>query len=75
MTQGIVSTNNDTQIVTLPTEAQFPEGVKEVNIRVNGEERILTPVESSWDNFFLAEDGVSEDFMDEHSVKNEESNS
>jgi len=30
-----------------------------------GQDRILSPIENTWDSFFLSEDRVSEDFMAE----------
>ena len=44
-----------TQIVCLPEAVAFPEGVKEVEIVVRGDERILRPVKR----------GIS-DFLDKH---------
>lgn len=32
---------------------------------MNGEEPILCPVENTWDSFFLNEESVSEDFLQE----------
>ena len=65
MSQGTVFINSRTQAVRLPADTRFPEDVKKVNVRVVGKERILTPVENTWDSFFLAEEGVSDDFMAE----------
>lgn len=38
---------------------------KRVEVRVLGQERIIVPAESSWDSFFRAGGGVTEDFMTE----------
>lgn len=65
MQQGTVFINNRTQSVRLPAETRFPEGVKKVIVRVVGKERIITPVENLWDSFFLSEECVSNDFMNE----------
>ena len=65
MATGSVFVNNRTQAVRLPAETRFPDDVKKVIVRVLGKERILTPVENTWDSFFLSEDRVSEDFMSE----------
>lgn len=65
MATGSVFVNNRTQAVRLPAETRFPDEVKKVIVRVLGKERILTPVENTWDSFFLSEDKVSEDFMPE----------
>ncbi|MDO9424084.1 MAG: type II toxin-antitoxin system VapB family antitoxin, partial [Methylobacter sp.] len=51
MLQGSVFITNKTQAVRLPVEARFKENVKKVLIRRNGEERILCPVENTWDSF------------------------
>ncbi len=65
MATGSVFVNNRTQAVRLPAETRFPDNVKKVVVRVLGKERILTPVENTWDSFFLSEDKVSDDFMSE----------
>ena len=65
MSIGSVFVNNRTQAVRLPADTRFPEEVKKVNVRVVGRDRILSPVESTWDSFFLSEESVTEDFMTE----------
>ena len=65
MATGSVFTNNRTQAVRLPADTRFPDTVKNVYVRVLGKERILTPVENTWDSFFLSEENVSDDFMTE----------
>jgi antitoxin VapB len=65
MLQGSVSTENKMQTVRLPIEARFDEHVKRVFVRMNGKERILTPIENTWDSFFLSEETVSDDFLTE----------
>jgi len=65
MATGSVFVNNRTQAVRLPAETRFPDDVKKVIVRVLGKERILTPVENSWDSFFLSEERPSDDFMSE----------
>lgn len=62
---GLVFKNNGTQAVRLPVEARFPENIKKVNVRVVGSDRILSPVEKTWDSFFQDPKGVTEDFMNE----------
>jgi antitoxin VapB len=62
---GTVFENNRTQSVRLPVETRFPKSVKRVNVRVRGNERILTPADQTWDSFFLGEASVSDDFMQE----------
>lgn len=63
MATGSVFENNRTQAVRLPAESRFPKDVKRVLVRKVGKDRVLTPIESTWDSFFLEGDGVSEDFM------------
>jgi antitoxin VapB len=63
MTTSTVFTNNRTQAVRLPAELRLPEGVKQVNVRAVGNERIITPLAETWDSFFLQVPAVSEDFM------------
>ncbi len=63
MITGSVFENNRTQAVRLPADTRFPEGVKRVNVRVVGFDRILSPVENTWDSFFLSEKTVTDDFM------------
>ena len=65
MAISTVFTNNRTQAVRLPAEMRLPDNVRKVNVRAKGRERIIAPIENMWDNFFLSEEGVSEDFMNE----------
>ena len=65
MSTGSVFNNNRTQAVRLPADTRFPESVKKVNVRVVGQDRILSPVENTWDSFFLSDVQVSDDFMTE----------
>ena len=67
MSTGSVFVNNRTQAVRLPAETRFPDNVKKVTVRVVGQDRVLSPVENSWDSFFLSEQRVSDDFMTERS--------
>ena len=60
-----VFTNNRSQAVRLPAEARLPDEVKKVIIRIRGRERIITPLENTWDNFFLNGPSASNDFMNE----------
>lgn len=71
MALGSVFENNRTQAVRLPVETRFPEGIKKVSVRVVGVDRILSPVSNTWDSFFLANDGVSDDFMTERASQNQ----
>ena len=65
MATTTVFTNNRTQAVRLPAEARFPDTVRKVDVRVVGQERILSPAGSAWDSFFLGSNGPSDDFMTE----------
>ncbi len=65
MSLGTVFQNNRTQAVRLPVDSRFPEKVKKVVVRIVGKDRVLSPVENTWDSFFLSKDGVTDDFMKE----------
>ncbi len=65
MSTGSIFENNKTQAVRLPAETRFPEGVKRVTVRVIGKDRILSPVENTWDSFFMSDERTSEDFLPE----------
>lgn len=65
MVQATVFVNNRSQAVRLPAETRFPEEVKKVSVRVVGKERILAPIENTWDSFFLSDQSVSDDFLTE----------
>jgi len=71
MIQGSIFVNNKTQAVRLPIEARFDESIKRVVIRKVGKERILCPLENSWDSFFLNEEQVSDDFLTERAEQTE----
>jgi antitoxin VapB len=58
-----VGKNNRTQVVTLPLEFRFPEGMKEVFIRKVGEDVVLSPRPQSWADFLASGVRVSDDFM------------
>ncbi len=63
MNVGSVFKNNRTQAIRLPAGSRFPESVKKVVVRILGKDRVLSPVENTWDSFFLSKNGVSDDFM------------
>ncbi len=65
MATGSIFVNNRTQSVRLPADTRFPEGVKKVTVRVVGHDRVLSPVDRTWDSFFLSDEGVTDDFMTE----------
>lgn len=60
--QTKVFNNNRSQAVRLPKAVAFPESIKEVEITAIGNQRVITPVGQSWDDWFN-ESGVSSDFM------------
>ena len=65
MSNSTVFTNNRSQAVRIPADVRLPDNVKKVSVRARGNERIIAPLDQSWDSFF--EDGpqVSDDFMNE----------
>jgi len=65
MTITSVFTNNRSQAVRLPADLRLPEGVKKVQVRARGLDRIISPVGHTWDSFFLGGPQASEDFMAE----------
>ena len=72
MAISTVFTNNRTQAVRLPAEVRLPEGVKRVNVRAIGNERIIAPVENTWDSFFMSGLQVSDDFMTERASQQQD---
>ena len=71
MALGSVFINNRTQAVRLPVESRFPENVKKVTVRVIGSDRVLSPVDKTWDSFFLSKERVSDDFMSERASQDQ----
>ena len=65
MSTGSVFINNRAQAVRLPADTRFPDDVKQVNVRIVGKDRVLSPVDNTWDSFFLPKEHVSDDFMEE----------
>ena len=55
--------NNRTQAVRMPISTRFDGSVERVSVRVLGQDRILSPVNNTWDSFFMPNEGVSSDFM------------
>ena len=64
-----VFTNNRTQAVRMPAEARLPDEVKKVVVRIRGRERIITPIENTWDNFFMNGPSVTDEFLNERGVQ------
>ncbi len=69
MTISTLFTNNRTQAVRLPAELRIPDNIKRVEVRAIGNERIISPVNQSWDSFFLSSPSPSEDFMAERATQ------
>ncbi|MEY4440365.1 MAG: Antitoxin VapB [Pseudomonadota bacterium] len=66
-----VFTNNRSQAVRLPAELRLPESVKKVDVRARGNERIISPVGHTWDQFFMNGPTVSDDFMSERATQHQ----
>jgi antitoxin VapB len=66
MATGSVFVNNRSQAVRLPAELRLPDHVKKVDVRANGNERIISPAGEKWDSFFIGTvKTVSDDFLSE----------
>lgn len=65
MSTSTVFTNNRSQAIRLPADMRLPAFVKRVNVRARGLERIITPLENTWDSFFMDGTPVPEDFLPE----------
>lgn len=59
-----IGKNNRAQVVTIPLEFRFPEGMKDVYIRKVGDDIILSPRPTSWDSFLNSPVRASDDFME-----------
>ncbi len=55
--------NGANQAVRLPQELRFPEEVKEVRIRKQGDSLVLSPIRPDWASFFALKVDVPEDFL------------
>ena len=71
MSIGTVFVNNRTQAVRLPLDVRLPEGVRKVEIRARGSERIIAPIGQTWDSFFLDGPAVSDDFLAERASQHQ----
>jgi antitoxin VapB len=58
-----VGWNNRVQTVSIPMDFRFPDSVREVFIRREGESVILTPRPADWSGFFASPVKASPDFM------------
>lgn len=68
MIEASVFMTNRSQAVRLPAEVRFSEEIKKLSVRVSGSDRILSPLNQSWDSFFLNDQAVSDDFMNERKI-------
>ena len=68
MIEASVFMTNRSQAVRLPAEVRFSEDIKKLSVRVLGSDRILSPLNQSWDSFFLNDQAVSDDFMNEREI-------
>jgi antitoxin VapB len=57
--------NGANQAVRLPQELRFPEEVKEVRIRKQGDSLLISPIRRDWASFFAREADVPEDFLEQ----------
>lgn len=55
--------NGTNQAVRLPQELRFPEEVKEVRIRKQGDSLVLSPIRPNWASFFALKVEVPDDFL------------
>ncbi len=56
MTRTKLLRSNRSQVVRLPKDVAFPEGVREVIILCEGTHRVIVPANAVWDDFFDAPD-------------------
>ena len=64
--------NGRSQAVRLPVETRFPGSVKKVVVRIVGKDRVLSPVENTWDSFFKSDEKVTDDFMTERASQEQQ---
>jgi antitoxin VapB len=56
--------NGANQAVRLPQELRFPEDVKEVRIRKQGNGLLISPVKPDWSSFFAMQVDVPDEFLE-----------
>ena len=64
ITQTKIFKSNKSQAVRLPKAVELPDSVCEVSIISIGNQRIITPVNESWDDWFDRPQ-ITDDFMEE----------
>lgn len=60
--KGKLFKSNRSQAVRIPKDLAFPDNVKDILIRRSGNQIIITPEASSWDDFF-AKLPIDDDFV------------
>lgn len=65
MSKSTVFINNRSQAVRIPADVRLPDNVKHVSVRALGSDRIISPLNSVWDSFFLEGISATDDFMSE----------
>ncbi len=65
MTITTVFINNRMQAVRIPDDMRLPDGMRQVRMRAHGHERIISPLDRSWDSFFIGGPQASADFLPE----------
>ena len=55
--------NGANQAVRLPQELRFPEQVREVQIRKQGDSLLISPIRADWATFFSLSTEVPDDFL------------
>ncbi|MBS0364400.1 MAG: AbrB/MazE/SpoVT family DNA-binding domain-containing protein [Proteobacteria bacterium] len=55
--------NGRNQAVRLPQDLKFPEKVKEVQVRKQGDSILLSPVRPDWPSFFALDVSVPDEFL------------
>lgn len=71
MSTTTVFLSNRTQAVRLPADVRLPPEVKHVDVRVHGQERIISPVGCTWDSFFSDSPLPTDDYMSERASQNQ----
>lgn len=71
MQTASVFLNNRSQAVRIPAAVRFNDNIKKVNIRMLGNERIISPINNTWDSFFLSDETVDDDFCAERETPNQ----
>jgi antitoxin VapB len=55
--------NGANQAVRLPQELRFPQEVKEVRVRKQGDSLVLSPIRPDWASFFALKVDIPDDFL------------